>query len=136
MVLEQWGHLSQSTLQRNMEKLSDYLNKDTVPLMILAVENGSVHGCAYLCFHEMSMYTDKAHWLGGVYVDKPFRGNKLASKLVQRLASIANSMGITELHLQTEDLSGGLYAKLGFKEIDRVNYRGVEVSVRRKQLKA
>lgn len=133
--LDQWGHLSNATLERNETKLSEYLNREKIPLMILAMENNTVMGCAYLCFHEMSIYQDKEHWVGGVYVEPPYRGKMLASKMVLELERIAKQFGVEALHLQTEDLSGGLYAKLGFEELEQVNYRGVDVSVRRKILR-
>ena len=33
------------------------------------------------------------------------------------------------LHLQTDDLSGGLYARLGWRPLERVHYIGREVLV-------
>ncbi|USH01006.1 GNAT family N-acetyltransferase [Grimontia kaedaensis] len=133
--LNEWGHLNpEATLERNQSKLSEYLNRDKLPLMIYAVEGDEILGCSYLCYHEMSIYTDKEHWVGGVYVEKAHRGKKVASQMVGELERLAKDLGIEKLHLQTEQLDGGLYGRIGFEEIEQVEYRGVKVSVRVKSL--
>jgi GNAT superfamily N-acetyltransferase len=73
-------------------------------------------------------------WLGGVYVDAKYRGQGFAKVVVNRVIEEAKAQGIAELYLQTEDLSGGLYAQLGWKKRHQINNKGCEVIVMVKEL--
>ncbi|MGF1770620.1 GNAT family N-acetyltransferase [Enterovibrio makurazakiensis] len=130
----EWGALANASLEVFTQKLDDYLNTDKIPLLVIAMDGTTAIGAAHLRFHEMSIYPDKEHWIGGVYVDAPYRGKHIASALVQNIENIAIRLGVSQLHLQTEQLNGGLYAKLGWQEIEQVESRGVDVSVRVKSL--
>lgn len=132
---DQWGkNIQDSTLLSFNRKLEDYLNIDHIPFVILAIENGTVLGAAHIRFHEMTIYPEKTHWLGGVYVDKPHRAKGVAKSLVKHMEELAISFNIMTLHLQTENLTGGLYAALGWQPDEQVNYNGVDVLVMSKQL--
>ena len=101
---QQWGHLVEgSSVELFNNKLNDYLNRDSIPLVIMAVEGEDVLGVAHLRYHEMTIYPDKEHWLGGVYIDTKYRSKRVASALVNHLESIAVSLGVTDIHLQTEN---------------------------------
>ncbi|MBF0277815.1 MAG: GNAT family N-acetyltransferase [SAR324 cluster bacterium] len=127
---EEWGHLREGTSHEKMIKnLHSYLNKDKVPLMVLAMEGAETVGVAQLKFREMDIYPEKEHWLGGVFVSPEHRGNKTASKIVVKILAIAASLNIEYLYLQTEKLNGGLYPQLGWKPLEQVNYDGVDVLV-------
>ncbi|WP_407333088.1 GNAT family N-acetyltransferase [Enterovibrio sp. 27052020O] len=130
----EWGVISNASLEDFTNKLSDYLNTDKIPLLVLVMDGEIAVGAAHLRFHEMSIYPDKEHWIGGVYVDQAYRGKHIASALVTKIEEIALTHGVQHLHLQTEQLDGGLYAKLGWQEIEQVESRGVNVSVRVKSL--
>lgn len=132
---EEWGYLKKgNTLIKVTETLREYLNTDKIPLIVLAVEGGEVLGAAQLKYREMDIYPEKEHWLGGVYVSKNYRGNKVAEKIIYKLISIAEQLGVQILHLQTERLCGGLYSDLGWKPIEKVNSRGLNVLVMKKEL--
>ena len=127
---EEWGHLEKSnSVDRYTEKLQSYLNTDKIPLIVLAVEGQEILGVAQLKYREMDIYPEKEHWLGGVYVSREHRGKKIAEKIVRKVISIALTLDVHDLYLQTEDLSGGLYARLGWRPIEQVNYRGINVLV-------
>ncbi|WP_458576361.1 GNAT family N-acetyltransferase [Aliamphritea spongicola] len=115
-------------------QLNDYLNRDAVPLIVMAVDGDVLMGAAQLKYREMSIYPEKEFWLGGVYVDAPYRGRKIASALVARIEDKARQLGITRLHLQTEDLTGGLYTRSGWQATEQVDYRNTDVLVMTKEL--
>lgn len=132
---EEWGYLTEgNTLDKVKEKLSSYLNTDRIPLIILAVEKGEILGVAQLKYREMDIYPEKEHWLGGVYVSKYHRGNRIAEQIIHRVISVAKKLEVHKLYLQTEDLSGGLYCRLGWQPIEQVNYRGLDVLVMENQI--
>nr|WP_171045323.1 GNAT family N-acetyltransferase [Pseudoalteromonas rubra] len=132
---EQWGALvPDAALSSFEDKLTEYLQTDAIPLIVLLMQGNAPIGAAQLRFHEMTIYPDKTHWLGGVYVAPHARGNKVASALVQKIEQLAASFGVRELHLQTEQQDGGLYKRLGWQAQEQVNYRGVDVVVMCKRL--
>lgn len=134
---EEWGYLSEGkTLEQDIQRLHIYLNKDKVPLMLLAIEDGTLLGAAQLKFREMSIYPEKEHWVGGVYVAEAHRGKGIARQILSELIAIAKSLGVETLYLQTENLGGGLYRRMGWTPIEQVNYRGIDVLVMEKHIKA
>ena len=133
---EEWGYLSEEkTLEQDIQQLQIYLNKDKVPLMLLAIQDGEPLGAAQLKFREMSIYPEKEHWVGGVYVAEAHRGKGIARQILVELIAIAKSLKIETLYLQTEHLDGGLYGRMGWTPIEQVNYRGIDVLVMEKSIK-
>ena len=133
---EQWGRARGSTLDRAEQRLQSFLNRDRIPLIILAVDGDEILGAAQLKFREMDIYPEREHWLGGVYVPEAHRGKSVASTLVREAIRQAQALGVEQLHLQTEALDGGLYARLGWTPRERVNYKGNEVLVMENDLAA
>jgi GNAT superfamily N-acetyltransferase len=82
----------------------------------------------------LSVFPDYMPWLGSVFVHPDYRNRSIASQLCLEIVSLATSFGAGQLFLQTERLDGGLYARLGWKPIDQLNYRGHDVLVMRKDL--
>jgi GNAT superfamily N-acetyltransferase len=121
-------------MEKVTEDLHSYLNKEQIPLIVLAVEGDEILGAAQLKYREMDIYPEKEHWLGGVFVSSEYRGKKIASKIVIKLLSIAESLNVKSLYLQTENLNGGLYSLLGWQPLEQVNYHGVDVLVMEKRL--
>jgi GNAT superfamily N-acetyltransferase len=130
-LFEEWGRLDAgSSFEKTCATISQSCNRDRAPLMILAIEGNSVVGCAALKPHEMvSIFPDYEPWLGSVFVHAEHRNRDIASQLTLKVVDIATSMGIKQLFLQTARLDGGLYARLGWKPIEQVNYRGLDVLV-------
>ena len=132
----QWGREhGMKSVKEAEEILTGYLNRDDIPLVILAREKGEILGAVQLKYYEMDIYPNKEHWLGGVFVPEKHRGRKIGRKLVKHATDIAKSQGVDILYLQTEKLDGGLYKKLGWKPIEQVNYRGKTVLVMKKIIK-
>lgn len=126
----QWGYRRPGmTLADAHADLRRYLNRDDLPLMLLALEGDEVIGAAQLKFREMSLYPEREHWLGGVYVEDGCRGAGVASQLVERIAALARAFQVETLHLQTVREDGGLYARLGWQADERVHYKGDDVLV-------
>ena len=128
---QEWGlRLQGDTEQQCIDGLYEYLNSKIVPFILVATENAEILGAAQLKIREMKeMFPDKEHWLGGVYVASLHRGQRIASQLAEAIASRAPSYGVKTLHLQTEQLDGGLYRKLGWLPIQEVDNNGLRVLV-------
>ncbi len=132
---EEWGYIPEvNSIDKVKQNLQVYLNTDKIPLMIIAKIGEEVMGVAQLKFREMNIYPNKEHWLGGVYVSKTHRGKRVAEKIILEVISVAKKLDVFKLYLQTENLSGGLYRRLGWLPLEQVNYRGLDVLVMEKQI--
>jgi len=126
----EWGHKEPGNTEKNTrERLYTKLNKDHAPIPIVALADGKLLGTAQLKIREMDIFPDREFWLGGVYVDSTVRGYGVAKLLVYKIEEIAKQLGIRELFLQTENLTGGLYSKMGWTSVEQVKYKGLQVLV-------
>ncbi len=126
----EWGHRTEAhSAEELSNSLQKFLNRDKIPLILLAIEGKTIIGVAQLKFREMDIYPDKEHWIGGIFVPGKYRGNKVATRLIEKIIEIAQSLDVSKLYLQTEHLDGGLYPRLGWKPIDQVEYKGSDVLV-------
>ena len=131
----EWGHkIYNNSVEKICGRLNGNLNREKAPLYVLAVEFESIVGVAQLKIREMDIYPDKEYWLGSVFVPSGSRGKGIASALSLRMAETATQFGADKIHLQTEMLNGGLYAKLGWKPFEQVHYNGLDVLVMEKEL--
>jgi len=135
---QEWGQrIHGETEPESVKRLTEYLNIDKIPFILVATEQGMILGAAQLKYREMAdLYPDKEHWLGGVLVAPEHRGRGFGSKLVQKIASTAPSYGVNTLHIQTEQLNGGLYAGLGWQPVEKVRHHGMHVLVMERHLGA
>ncbi|ASP39515.1 GNAT family N-acetyltransferase [Bacterioplanes sanyensis] len=132
---DQWCKASgRATFEAVFENVSASINREKPPLIVLCKHNNHIIGAAELKLREMAAYPEYEFWLGGVYVTQEYRGQGIAAQLVARIIEIAQGFGITYLHLQTEDLTGGLYRQFGFEHLHQVNSKGIEVTVMRAQI--
>lgn len=131
----QWGHLNPAvTPEKIAAKLFASMNRDAIPLVVLAVMDDEVIGSAQLKYREMTIYPEKEHWLGGVFVAPEHRGNGVAVRLIDAIVNSARALGVDVLHIQTERLDGGLYPKLGWRRSEQICYRGLDVLVMEREL--
>lgn len=131
----EWGHrLEDPSTNVFVSRLEYCLNKTKLPLVILALDGDKLIGAAQIKLNQMSIYSNKEHWLAGIYVEPKYRGNNVATQLIEKIQSIAINLNVETLHLQTENLSGGLYTKLGWQALERVNYLNTNVLVMSKKL--
>jgi len=129
-----WGD-RMGDLETYTEQFLAKLGKDELPLDIIAIKAGQPAGSAALKEHEMEeLYPDFHYWLGSVYVAPEFRGQGVARLLAGQIVKLAKQRQLPQLYLQTVDLTGGLYADLGWQSVDRLVYKGQETLVMVKSL--
>lgn len=135
---DEWGHTAHArTVESTQARLRANLNRDTIPFSLVAMLGDVLIGSAELKYREMEdMFPEKEHWLGGVYIAPSYRGQGIASTIVEEIASQAPRYGVETLWLQTERLDGGLYTKLGWNPWRQVNNHGIEVLVMERALRA
>jgi len=132
---EEWGYIDpENSIEATSERLRLKLNKDKIPLLIVACKDQEILGVLELKNREMEEFPDYEHWLGGVYVAPRARGVGLASTMLNWAEQLANSLGVRQLYLQTEKHDGGLYARAGWLPLHSILSKGVEVLVMMKEL--
>jgi len=132
---DEWASVFDTkTLDDVKQGLTAYLNLDCMPLIVVATIDDEVAGAAQLKYHEMDLFPDYEHWLGGVYVADGHRGKGIAEKVILRILEKAREFGVETIYLQTENLTGGLYARMGWQSIEQVHSKGSDVVVMKKSL--
>ncbi len=128
---DEWG------LPRRHKSFEAYLNElaslkpDDLPFHLLALAGGNILGVATLkdqsALHEL--FPDSRYWLSGVYVPPALRGRGVATAICLKMVEIAKAKGVGRLHLVTEALDGGLYAKIGWEPVRQIHVEGLELLV-------
>ena len=109
-------------------KFRSTLSKDELPIVVIGVIENEVVATAALKEHEMEeVYPDHHYWMGSVFVRSEYRGIGIATLISERIIELARQRQLPHLYLQTVDLSGGLYAALGWEPADRLVHRGADV---------
>ena len=93
-------------------------------------------GTATLKLQELQeQFPNVQNWLGSIVVRPSSRGRGVGAALVAEMERRAAQRGLTQLHLATEELDGGLYARLGWEAVPPIIIdRGDQVLVMRKRL--
>jgi N-acetylglutamate synthase-like GNAT family acetyltransferase len=127
--VDQWGHkVDGNSVEKTCERIKGKLNRDKLPCFEVVVENEQVIAVGGLKLNEMSIYPDKPHWIGDIFVSPDRRGRGVGSALTLRLAELAKTLGVRELYLYTPDQES-LYSHLGWTVYERPNYEGQQVVV-------
>lgn len=132
---DMWGYADPAnSVEKTIQRLQGKLNRNELPIPIVAIDPSGLLGTAQLKRHEMDIYPDREYWLGSVYVDPSARGKGIGRMLVSRIIEIAEQSNISELWLQTVAKDGGLYTRCGFKPYNEVQYNGEHVLVMKREL--
>jgi len=122
---DEWGHFNpQFSSAHISESLKKYLQDESLPQALVAMESHNPIGVAEIKFHELSLYPQYEHWLGGVYVIPEYRGNGIGSELIQHALKLAESHGVSQMYLQTLRLDGGIYSGLGWTAVEEFKHKG------------
>ena len=127
----EWG------LPQRHESMESYLSElaslkpGKLPIHLLALSERNIVGVATLkdqsALHQL--FPDFQYWLSGVYVPPALRSRGIATALCLKMVDIAKTRGVTRLHLVTDDLDGGLYAKIGWNPIRQVHVDDLDLLV-------
>jgi len=130
-----WGDRMGPDLGRVAAQLHKSLGKDEFPIHIIATQDGEPVGSAALKLQELpELFPDYRYWLGSVFVAESHRGQGIASALSRRVVEMAREGELPHLYLQTVNLGGGLYNKLGWKPLQQFSYRNEQTLLMFKQL--
>src|SRR5258707_13045230 len=107
-MFEQWDSiLREKTPEVRIKKLKTHMNRDKLPIALVAHANGQLFGTAALRVHDLEGREDLTPWLGGVFVDSAFRRRGIGAALCATVEDAARSRGIRTLYLFTLDKQAG-----------------------------
>ena len=134
---DEWGHESPGlTYEASLARVEAGID-EVLPVTVIAVDGDAPIGVAELKSHELyGTFPMLTPWLGGVFVAPDARGHGLAAALVREVERIASGAGFRRLYLETEDLEGGLYARLGWQAHARHEEGDLQRLVMERQLDA
>jgi predicted N-acetyltransferase YhbS len=113
-LFEQWDSiLGEKTSESRIKKLRAHMNRDKLPIALVAHANGQLLGTAALRVHDLEGREDLTPWLGGVLVGPEFRGQGIGAALCAAVEKEAQSRGIGTLYLFTLDKQTW-YSRLGW----------------------
>ncbi len=125
----EWGHLNPGqTLQSRTVWIRERMTIDRVPIVLVALDDaGPLVGTASLLFDDLEG-DPRNPWLASVYVPPAHRKKGIASALVRTVEDAARRLGYARLYLFTST-APDLYAGLGWRPLDRQDYRGEHIQV-------
>ena len=131
----QWGWFlpPESSAETIADKFRTHLNRDALPIALVALDDDELLGTASLRVHDMDVFTDSSPWLGGVYVAPAHRRKGVGRRLVSAVERKAHDLGYPSIHLFTFD-QAPFYLTLQWKIFAQVEYRGHPVIVMQKPL--
>ena len=130
----EWGHLNPGqTLQSRTAEIHERMNVDRLPIVLVALDDADMLvGTASLLFDDLEG-DPRNPWLASVFVPVGRRGKGVASALVTAIEAAARRLGYPTLYLYTVS-AARLYAGLGWRALERRDYRGEHIQVMDKAL--
>ena len=134
-LFDEWGDPSQGhSPSRLSQRLHSRISMNSLPQHILALEDGEPVGFVVIKLFEMEEYPEREHWLGSLFVPLDKRGSGIGSALISEVIRRCDDHGISRLSLQTEELSGGIYRRHGWSDVEEITSRGDRVLVMERHL--
>jgi predicted N-acetyltransferase YhbS len=131
---EEWGrHNRTLTVESIEQRVRERMNQDKLPLTLVAFLETEPVASATLKIREMETHPQFEHWLGNVYVRSEYRNRGIGSHIIESAAEEAKRLDVQDLYLFTRDRER-LYARLGWKMIERAEYHGRIAVIMKREL--
>jgi GNAT superfamily N-acetyltransferase len=124
---------AQTTFDDVVKSYAQRVNIDALPLALGALHRGVIIGTGSLKVLDLGVRPQLTPWMGGLFVVEAHRGHGVATALIRRLTEEACRLKIMRLCLWTPSAEG-LYAKLGWVSLERLDYCGYKISIMEKRL--
>ena len=131
---DEWGHLNPGqTLDLRRAEIQGSMNVDRAPIVFVAIgDDDGIVGTASLIFDDLEG-DPRNPWLASVFVPAEHRKKGIASALVRTVEDAARRIGYDRLYLFTST-APLLYEGLGWKALEKRDYRGEIIQVMDKSL--
>ena len=109
------------------------MNIDHLPLALVAFDGDKLVGTVSLKPQDLEVRPELTPWLGGLFVAPEWRHRGVASLLLKRAVEEARRLKLAKLYLWTSSAEG-LYRKLDWQPVERLDYCGRRIVVMRSDL--
>lgn len=136
-IYDEWSFLyPEMTLQDVVHVMRERVNKEKLPLTLVALEAEEPVGTVSLKMFDMETRSDLLHWLTSLYVAEPWRRRGIGSRLLEAAENKAVAMELCRLHLFTSDvaLPALFYQKNGWIVKEKTSYRSYPVIIMEKDV--
>ncbi|MEH6706924.1 MAG: GNAT family N-acetyltransferase [Alloalcanivorax venustensis] len=131
----EWKHFNLSlTLEGRAEAIAEAAGREGIPSIFIAVSGSQLIDSAALVENDMDTEPDLFPWLAAVYVKEEFRCQGIATQLIARCEDEAIRSNAKAWYLYTE-FASSLYEELGWRHMERCEYKGATVDVMFKRLR-
>jgi predicted N-acetyltransferase YhbS len=128
----QFGFLTPlATLEDRTERLIRSLQKDALPMALVALFSDKIVGSASILPTTIT-HKQLTPWLSSVYVPGDQRGKGIASALSLRAVQEAAKLRYDRLYLFTPH-SEKLYARIGWTTFERIDRNGLSLALMERQ---
>lgn len=130
----EWGdHYPVKSVEYIAGLLKERMNEASLPLTLIAVENGEVIGTVNLKVRDMSIRQDLSPWLGGLYVREDARKKGVGTQLINAAVDHAKRLKFEQLYLWTATAKD-YYLNLGWVLIEEPFYEGKNTGIFQKKI--
>jgi GNAT superfamily N-acetyltransferase len=129
---EFWSHAGR-TLEETRVLFTPVPRETWLPRTFVLLEGETPAGMASAVAHDLESRPQWTPWLASVVVDRAARGRGHSRRLVRFIEGFARENGVETLWLYTWSAEG-LYAKLGWRPVERLEQNGREVTVMNRSL--
>jgi GNAT superfamily N-acetyltransferase len=131
LAWEEWQPIYRQRGQTFDDTVKNYrerTNTDRLPLTLVALHDQQFVGMVSLKYHDLDIWPGPDPWLGGLLVLPDWRGRGIAAVLIRRAIELAKKLKLPQLLLWTSSAEG-LYLRLGWQVIQRMEYCGKQIVV-------
>lgn len=126
----EWGHLRPGdTIAARQERLAEVVGSPgSIPSTVVALDGDVLCGSAMLLASDMGR-SDISPWFAGLYVKPEYRGDGLASALLERVLLEASIAGATSIYLCAEPDKEAFYANRGWSLVEHCDWHNSTIIV-------
>jgi GNAT superfamily N-acetyltransferase len=131
---EFWSRIGK-TLEETQHLFTPASGPEWLPRTFVLLEGETPVGMASVVEHDLESRPQWSPWLASVVVDRAARGRGHSRTLVRFIEDFARGNGVETLWLFTWSAEP-VYAKLGWRPVERLQHNGREVVVMNRNLSA
>lgn len=131
---EFWSRVGK-TLEETQRLFTPKRGPEWLPRTFVLLENETPVGMASIVEHDLESRPEWTPWLAAVVVDRAARGRGHSRTLVRSIEDFARANGVETLWLFTWSAEA-IYAKYGWRPVERLQQNGREIVVMNRNLSA
>lgn len=109
------------------------LQRDALPLALIAHVDGTVAGTAALRAESITTHRHLTPWLAALHVLPAFRGRGLGENLIRAIEGEATRLGLASLYAGS-GRAALLFERLGWQVLEWITYHGAPLAILRREL--